>query len=724
MANKSIKGITIQIDGETTGLQKSLGNVNKQAKDIQSELRQVDRLLKLDPKNTELIAQKQKLLSDAVSTTSEKLDKLKSAQEEVNEQFRKGEISEEQYRAFQRELIKTENDLKKFEQQLKETTKTSRSLGDTLKAAGDKMKAAGQKISGVGKTMTKSVTAPILGATAAVGALAVKAGQTADRLLDLRDITGLSTDSIQEWQYVANQAGVESETMTKAVEGLTRKIPQLEQESKLVTDQLNKLGISFADLKEMSPDEQVDTLMNLLAEMEDPLERNAIGAQLFGGAWKDLAPILGMGADGIAAVRQEARDLGIILDEDSIEKANEFRQQLDKLKATVSAIAFSIGAELGTVLKDEIGPVINDTIIPALKGMAEKIANNVKWFVDLDPKWQKVILAAVAFAAALGPLLIILGSVVTGIGALLPVLAAVVSPIGLVIAAVAALVAGLIYLWNTNEQFRDAVTKIWEAIKKVFEVAVNAISTVVKKAFEALQKFWDAWGKTILAIAKRIWDQIKLTVQTAINLVKDIIGFVLAVIRGDWEEAWNRVKSIFESVWNFIKGTAQNVAGAIKDISSGIVRNMKQLPQELLNIGRNMISNFAQGIRDRISNVTGAIGDVARKVRDFLPFSPAKEGPLRDIPDFTAHLVDPAKEALKELQSVMRSGMDKVSMAMPALSLEGAAVAGAAGTSIGNYRYGDIVIQNMNVRSDQDIKLIARELHTLQQQSARGRGMR
>lgn len=108
---ETIKGINVVIGSDTTGLSAALSDVNKKSKDIQSELKQVEKLLKLDPSNTDLVAQKQKLLGDAVANTSEKLDRLKTAQQQVNEQFAKGDISEGQYRAFQREIAKTEQEL-------------------------------------------------------------------------------------------------------------------------------------------------------------------------------------------------------------------------------------------------------------------------------------------------------------------------------------------------------------------------------------------------------------------------------------------------------------------------------------------------------------------------------------------------------------------------------------------------------------------------------------
>ena len=109
MATK-IKGISIEIGGDTTLLQKSMADVNKSSRDLKSELRDVEKLLKLDPGNVELVAQKQKILSDSIETTSSKLEQLKEAEVQVQKQFEKGEATEEQFRALQREVIKTEQE--------------------------------------------------------------------------------------------------------------------------------------------------------------------------------------------------------------------------------------------------------------------------------------------------------------------------------------------------------------------------------------------------------------------------------------------------------------------------------------------------------------------------------------------------------------------------------------------------------------------------------------
>ena len=116
VANR-IKGITVEIGGDTTKLQNALKGVNSSIKTTQAELKDVEKLLKLDPGNTELLAQKHRLLGDAVKETKEKLATLKTAAEQANEALAKGEISQSQYDALQREIIETEQQLKALEKQ-------------------------------------------------------------------------------------------------------------------------------------------------------------------------------------------------------------------------------------------------------------------------------------------------------------------------------------------------------------------------------------------------------------------------------------------------------------------------------------------------------------------------------------------------------------------------------------------------------------------------------
>ena len=119
MANR-IKGITVEIGGDTTKLSKALEGVNKDIKGTQTQLKDVQKLLKLDPTNTELLSQKHKLLADAVSATKEKLEVLKTAAEQANTALANGEISQQQYDALQREIIETENETETLDHRSKQ----------------------------------------------------------------------------------------------------------------------------------------------------------------------------------------------------------------------------------------------------------------------------------------------------------------------------------------------------------------------------------------------------------------------------------------------------------------------------------------------------------------------------------------------------------------------------------------------------------------------------
>ncbi|MGI5846345.1 MAG: phage tail tape measure protein, partial [Alphaproteobacteria bacterium] len=186
---ETIRGLNIVIGSDTDGLNKALGEVDKSARSIQSELRQVEKLLKFDPSNTELISQKQKLLADAVATTKTRLDALKEAQSQVNDQFARGEISEGKYRAFQREVAKTEQELKRLEGRAK-------TAGVSLEQIAKATERAAQRFNALGNTLLRTVTAPIL----AAGAAAYKMGSdTAEAVNKVEVAFGSAANTVKAW---------------------------------------------------------------------------------------------------------------------------------------------------------------------------------------------------------------------------------------------------------------------------------------------------------------------------------------------------------------------------------------------------------------------------------------------------------------------------------------------------------------------------------------------
>ena len=199
MAASKIKGITIEIGGETKGLTKALSNVRKETNSVQKELKEVERALKLDPKNTELLAQKQQLLSKELDTSKTKLEALKRAKESADRDMQNGtEINQEQYRKLQREIVTAEEHVKKLEKESSKLGQTAKKLGDSFGNAGEKLTSIGQK----GMAVT--------GVIAGIGAAAVKSMDDVDEGLDtVMTKTGATGETAKELDKIYRNVAAE-----------------------------------------------------------------------------------------------------------------------------------------------------------------------------------------------------------------------------------------------------------------------------------------------------------------------------------------------------------------------------------------------------------------------------------------------------------------------------------------------------------------------------------
>lgn len=263
MANR-IKGITVEIGGDTTGLDKALKSVNTSIKSTQSALKDVNRLLKLDPSNTELLSQKQRLLKDAIAATKEKLDSLNVAQEQAKQQLENGELGQDKYDALQREIVETEEELRRLQQEAA-TTNTALSKIDV---AGQKMETVGNSIAGAGKKM--------MGVTTVIGGVGVAAVKTAadfdSAMSQVAAVSGATgkdfdalrnkaremgaktkfsaTEAAEAMNYMA-MAGWKTEDMLDGIEGVMNLAAasgeDLAATSDIVTDALTAFGLSAKD---------------------------------------------------------------------------------------------------------------------------------------------------------------------------------------------------------------------------------------------------------------------------------------------------------------------------------------------------------------------------------------------------------------------------------------------------------------------------------------------
>ncbi|MGM9677570.1 MAG: phage tail tape measure protein [Butyricicoccus sp.] len=195
-----------------------MSGVNSTIKKTQTSLKDVNKLLKLDPTNTELLTQKQRLLKDAIASTKEKLDALKTAQEQAKVQLESGDLGQDKYDALEREIAETEAELKKLEKQASDSAVKLQALGTSLQQTGEKMAGIGNGMKTVGSTLTKTVTAPLLG----VAAAAVKVGTDFDsEMSKVAAISGATGDDLQSLRDTAIEWGSKTKfSATEAAEGL------------------------------------------------------------------------------------------------------------------------------------------------------------------------------------------------------------------------------------------------------------------------------------------------------------------------------------------------------------------------------------------------------------------------------------------------------------------------------------------------------------------------
>lgn len=216
MAN-DIKGITVKIGADTTDLSKAMSSANRSISTTQKQLNEVQKALKLDPSNTELLAQKYRLLTEKADETRKKLQTLKDAQAQVEEQYRNGEIDQGKYEAFRRELISTENQLKSLEKEAAKSNAAINSFGEKMKETGGKLTAAGKAVMPVSAAVAGIGTAAVVSAVNFEDAMA-KVSTIADtteipldelrsQILSLSSQTGISANEIADNVYNAISAG-------------------------------------------------------------------------------------------------------------------------------------------------------------------------------------------------------------------------------------------------------------------------------------------------------------------------------------------------------------------------------------------------------------------------------------------------------------------------------------------------------------------------------------
>ena len=500
---------------------------NKEIKNTQTQLKDVEKLLKLDPSNTELLRQKQQLLGQAIKETNGKLEDLRKAEEQMKSQG--VDENSEQFMALQREIIATENDLKNL----------TKEAGNT-KSAFDKIGEATAKISKGAKDVaqkTKALStaaAAVGGGLLATGASAIK---TADDLETMSKRTGLSTDMLQKFAYASEMVDVSTEELASAMSKMKKQMGNNPEAFEALGISVTNADGSFRDLESVFYD-----ALEALSQIEGETERDLAAMDLFGKSADTLATIIDDGGASLQEYGAQAEELGLILSEDTIGKLNATGDKVDEMKARATATLAEVGATL------------LENLAPTIEVIVGKIGEVINWLGTLDSDTLNTILIVAGVVAAISPLASIIGGISSAIGVLTKGLQFLIAnPLVLLIAAIVALVT---LIATKGDEIQAILQKVDDFLQNIFTKDWSEQFGIIGEGMNAL-----------FAIIKDVWDGIK-------KVFDGIINFIRGVFTGDWTRAWNGVKQIFSGVFNALVGIAKAplnlVIGIVNKVIDGI----------------------------------------------------------------------------------------------------------------------------------------------------------
>lgn len=654
MAGGRIKGITVEIGGDTTKLQTALKGVNSQIKNTQSQLKDVEKLLKLDPGNTELLSQKQKLLSQSIQETKEKLTTLKTAAEQANQALGNGEISQEQYDALQREIIETENELKRLEQQARESGAALQEIA----AKGEKLKTVGDSVTNVGEKFMPATAAVVgLGAAAVKTAadfdsgmskVAAISGATGDDLQALRDKAremGSKTkfsasEAAEAMEYMA-MAGWKTTDMLGGIEGIMNLAAasgeSLATTSDIVTDALTAFGLKADDAGHFS-DVLAAASSNAntnVCMMGETFKYAAPIAGALGFSVEDTAEAIGLmanagikGSQAGTSLRTimnnlagEVKICGSALGEVTIQTTNAdgsmrdlsailadcrgaFSQLSESEQAAAAEALVGKNAMSGFLALMNAAPEDIDKLSGAIENCDGKSAEMAATMQD-NLAGQLTILKsqleelAISFGEILMPAI---RSIVSGIQGFVDKLNSMDETTKRVIVTIALVVAAIGPVLIVVGKIISAVGTIMTIVPKV-AAAIKA----VKGAFAGLNAVMAA-NPIILVIAAiaalvaafiYLWNTSDEFRQFWIDLWENIKAVAIAV--------WEAISTFFSQAWEAIKSTAETVWNGIKDFFTGLWEGITTLFTTVVTAIATFLSSAWTGIQTTATTVWNAI---------------------------------------------------------------------------------------------------------------------
>ena len=610
MARNQIKGLTVEIGGDTTQLGKALESVNKKSGDLSSELGEINRLLKLDPENTDLLAQRQQVLASAITNTSEKLETLREAERQVQAQFARGEVSEEQVRALRREIIATEGQLNRYEEQAREAADGNKKLADSADQAGAAGEGMGAKFANAAKV---GIGAMVAGATAVVGGLVASAEATREYRTEMGKLT-------TAYETVGHRTEIAEEAYKRlyGVIGETDQTVEAAQQIALLAESEEDV-IAWADLgagvvARFGDALQPEAFYESANETIKLGEATGTYVQLLEGAGYDVDKFNA----GLAACTTESEKQAYMLkitDEILGDAADTYREtnaeviRANDANAAWTATLAEVGAAVEPILTDVkmLGTSLLDELLPGITGVTDA--------------FRGLINGEEGSAEALGEALSgLLTQILDMAVELLPTL--VTAAMSLLTSLTTTLITMLPQLITTGIQLIMAILEgLTTAIPQITQAIVDMIPRLVDALVTGIPMLIDGAVQLLLALLDAIPLILPPLIEAIPQIVISIIDGLLTALPDLLEGAVQFLMAIIQAIPVLIKALLPQVPRIVDTIIDGLLDNLPILIDGAIEL--------LFGILEAIPEITAAI--------------------YEEMPEIVASIVEALLDALPDL---------------------------------------------------------------------------
>ena len=659
MAGNKIVGITIDIEGKTSGLTKSLQEANSAISKTSAALKDVDKALQLDPTNVELLAQKEALLTKQIEQTNEKLEIMQQVATDANDALERGDISQEQYASLTAEIAKTDAALSELKEEADGSGDALDEVGDGAESAADDIGemdeasgAAGVALKGLegvavatGAAMAAAFAAAVSAAKEVGEALVsctMDASQYADELLTTSSVTGLSTEKLQELNYAAELVDTSVETITGSMTKNLRAMDSAREGTGAAAEAYAKLGVSVtnADGSLRDQEEVYWEVIDALGNISNETERDALAMDILGKSAKELNPLIEAGSETMAALADEAHETGYVMSDEMVESFGAFDDQMQRLNNGADAAKNALGMVLlptlgdmatdGTSLLndftnavldsegdvDKLGDVIGDMIPKVMEMITKNLPKIISLVSKIIPQLVKALVENLPMILdAAMQILDVLAKTLLAPENLAQIISAAVN---IVMKITEFIIQNLPLIIDAAIQIIVAlINGITQAIPQLIPTIIEALTTIVNTLIDNLPLLLEATLQLVIAVAMAIIENLPEIINALVEVIAAVIGFLLSpeglglIVDAGYQLLVGLVTKLPEALTEIMSG----IGGIVDDIlgafgEDGLAGGLSEIWNGIWDMIKGVINTIIGGINGMISAIEGAINAI------------------------------------------------------------------------------------------------------------------